>query len=58
MACFGSPTSTTVAGSATVEEGRAEDVPLDGVGVLELVDEHHPEALAQAADDGRAVGSR
>ena len=41
----------------TVEEGGAEDVPLDVVGVLELVDEHHPESPAQSLDDGRAVGT-
>ena len=31
-----------------VPEGAAHDVPLDGVGVLELVDEHDAVALAQA----------
>ena len=30
-----------------VAEGLSDDLPLDGVGVLELVHEHHPVTFAQ-----------
>ena len=42
---------------AAVAEGAAHDVPLDGVGVLELVDEHDAVALSQALGRGLAAGA-
>ena len=57
MACFGSPISTSVAWPV---EGAPQDVPLHRVGVLELVDQHHPVAVAQplAAAAALRVGQR
>ena len=40
-----------------VPEGAEHDVPLDGVGVLELVDEHDAVALSQALGRGLAAGA-
>ena len=40
-----------------VPEGAAHDVPLDGVGVLELVDEHDAVALSEALGRGLAAGA-
>jgi hypothetical protein len=40
-----------------VPEGAAHDVPLDGVGVLELVDEHDPVALSEVLRRGLAAGA-
>ena len=40
---------------AAVAERAAHDVPLDGVGVLELVDEHDAVALSQPRGRGLAA---
>ena len=42
-------------GGAAAAEAEAEDVPLDGIGVLELVDQRHPVAALQPGPDPRAV---
>ena len=56
MACLGSPMRTRVASEPVLvgPEGPAHDLPLDGVGVLELVDQGHPVALPQAPAGGGA----
>ncbi len=42
-------------GGRPPEEGR-EDLPLDPVGVLELIDEHHLEPVTEGVDDGGRGG--